>query len=60
MNTNTDYQNIYVTLEDGTVGMFSGPALTQDTNKIVSVSLSRPTKLPDNLNWEQLWQELKK
>lgn len=50
------YQNVYITLEDGTVGLFSGPAFITDANKVVGVSFSQPKDLPDGQTWNDLWQ----
>ena len=53
------FQNVYVELKDGTVGMFSGPVLFQgDPNNLVkSISFSPPKRMPESLTWSKLWNE---
>lgn len=52
------FQNVYVELHDGTIGLFSGPVLiTGDPKDLVkSVSFSPPKNIPDNLTWNDLWK----
>lgn len=50
------FQNVYIELMDGRVGMFSGVALFEgDPNGLVkSISFSPPQDIPDNQTWSDL------
>jgi hypothetical protein len=52
-----EFQNVYVTLADGRVGMFSGPVFVTESDKnieVKQVAFSLPKPLPDGMTWEQL------
>ena len=53
------FQNVYVELNDGTVGLFSGPVLFNgDPNgQVKSISFSTPQRMPESLTWSKLWNE---
>jgi hypothetical protein len=50
------FQNVYIELKDGTVGMFSGPVLFEgDPNGLVkNISFSLPQDIPNNQTWSDL------
>ncbi len=47
------FQNVYVELMDGTVGLFSGPSLFmgEPTGQVKSISFSPPQPIPNNETW---------
>lgn len=53
------FQNIYVELNNGQVGMFSGPVLIENDTDVFAtkVSFSQPKDLPDQLTWDGLWRD---
>jgi len=49
------YQNVYVELKDGRVGMFSGPMLTTNMSAVCNISFSTPKELPEQLTWDAMF-----
>ena len=56
------YQNIWVTLSDGRIGIFSGPTLVEEKDTKVGVTVqdlqfSQPKELPEGLSFAPLDEE---
>lgn len=57
INVDSDkYQNVYITLKDGSVGLFTGPAMILDPNDVKAVNFSQVKDLPEGMTWEDLWK----
>lgn len=57
VNLDRSYQNVYVTLQNGTVGLFSGPFFVTDPTQVESVQFSLPTDLPDGETWSSICKD---
>lgn len=53
LNSNL-YQSVYVTLQDGRVGMFSGPAFINNGDVVENIAFTQHMAMPDNCTWQDL------
>lgn len=57
------YQNVYIELSDGRIGLFSGPVFITEKDKeliIKNVNFSPAKDIPDGLSWEHLSEEVER
>lgn len=53
-------QTVYITLSDGRIGAFSGPALALEDDKdktITDIKFTRPRELPSDYSFENIKNE---
>lgn len=51
------FQNLYITLDDGSLGAFTGKVLVEKSDgnkKVTDIKLSKPRKLEEGLCWDNL------